>query len=127
MEEETTNEVSKRPYKIMLGDEIIVHRNDIIVGENEYTFYHTMLKKKDKEGKDIFLKKELSFKAGADIADGTKIKVLDFFEDARPNKNDKYNPIWRLFILDYEIIQEAGAYRTEQDEIASYQEVDPFY
>ena len=71
-------------------------------------------------------KKELSFKAGVEIEDGTRIKVIDFFEDARLDKNNKYYPIWKLYILDFEVVQEASAYRTEQDEIESYQEQDPF-
>jgi len=127
MEEEEKKEVSRHPYKIMFGDEIIVHRNDIISGENQYTFYHTIIKKKMKNGKDLMLKKEISFKTGEDIEDGTRIKVLDFFEDGRLNKNDKYNPIWRIVITDYEVVQEASAYRTEQDEIESYQADDNFY
>lgn len=126
MEEEVKQEVIKHPYKIMYGDEITVHRNDVISNENQYTFYHTNIKKKTKGGKDLTFKKELSFKAGTDIEDGTIIKVLDFFEDARLDKNNKYYPIWKLVITDYEIIQEASAYRTEQDEIESYQEQDPF-
>jgi len=126
MEEEEKKEVSRHPYKIMFGDEIIVHRNDIISGENQYTFYHTVIKKKMKNGKDLMFKKELSFKAGVELEDGTRIKVIDFFEDARLDKNNKYYPIWKLYILDFEVVQEASAYRTEQDEIESYQEQDPF-
>lgn len=129
MEEELEEKEDKprKYYKIEVGDEILIHRNDVISGENQYTFYYTLIKKKLKNGKDLTFKKELSFKLGTDLEDGTIIKILDFYEDARLDKNNKYYPIWKLFVLDYEVVQEANAYRTEQDEIEGYQEVDPFY
>lgn len=128
MEEELQEEDRPRKYyKIEVGDEIIVNRDDIISGENQYTFYHTKIKKKIQNGKELTFKKELSFKTGTDIADGTLIKVLDFFEDVRLDRHNKYYPVWKLFILDYEVVQEANAYRMEQDEIEGYQEQDPFY
>ena len=127
--EEEVQEQEGRPrkyYKIEVGDEIIVNRNDVISGENQYTFYSTTIRKKLKNGKEITFKKELTFKIGTDLEDGTLIKVLDFYEDARLDRNNKYYPIWKLCILDYEVIREASAYRTEQDEIESYQE-ESFY
>ena len=116
----------KKYYKIEVGDEIIIHRNDVISGENQYTFYHTEIKKKLKNGKYLTFKKELGFEIGTDIEDGTLIKVLDFYEDARLDRKNPYYPIWRICILDYEIIQEANAYRTEQEELENYQE-ESFY
>lgn len=127
MEEELQDEKPRRHYKIEVGDEIIVNRDDIISGENQYTFYHTKIKKKIQNGKELTFKKELSFKTGTDIADGTLIKILDFFEDVRLDKHNKYYPVWKLFILDYEVVQEANAYRTEQNELESYQVEDDFY
>lgn len=129
MEEELQDkeEKPKRYYKIEVGDEIVVYRDDIISGENQYTFYSTKIKKKFKSGKSIEFKKELSFPVDTDLASGTIIKILDFYEDARIDKNNRYYPIWKLYILDYEVVKEANAYRTEQDEIESYQIEDPFY
>ena len=128
MEEELQEEEKpKRHYSIEIGDEIVVYRDDIISGENQYTFYHTKIKRTFKSGKSIEFKKELSFKSDVDLENGTIIKVLNLNEDARLDKNNKYYPIWKYWITDFEVVQEANAYRTVQDEIESYQEVDPFY
>lgn len=128
MEEELEQqERPKRHYSIEIGDEIMVFRDDIISGENQYTFYHTKIKKRLKNGKEIIFKKELSFKSDVSIENGTLIKVLDLNEDARLDRNNKYYPIWKYWITDFEVVQEANAYRTTQDEIESYQVEDAFY
>ena len=130
MEEEIQEEKEDKPkryYKIEVGDVIVVYRDDIISGENQYTFYSTKIKRKFKSGKSIEFKKELSFPIDTNLATGTLIKVLDFYEDARIDKKNKYYPIWKLCIRDYEVVQEANAYRTEQDEIESYQAEEEFY
>lgn len=124
MDEEEKEQKPKRHYCIEVGDEIVVYRDDIISGENQYTFYHTKIKKKYKSGKSIEYKKELSFKQGVDLEDRTLIKVLDLSEDARTDKRNKYYPIWKYWINDFEVVQEASAYRTTQDEIESYQELE---
>ena len=116
--------VPYKPYKVMPGDEIIVHRDDIVKDENQYTFYSVKFKKKTKDGKELWRKKNLVFDMDTDLLDGSTIKVLNFYEDSRENPKDKYNPIWLLRILDYEVVVDARAYRDEQEEIASYQ--DPF-
>lgn len=119
--EEEKEQRPKKYYKIEVGDEIVVYRDDIISNENQYTFYHTRIKKKLKNGNSLTFKKELSFPIETNLENETVIKVLDFYEDARLDKNNKYYPIWKLCILDYEVVKEASAYRTEQDEIESYQ------
>lgn len=128
MEEEQQESKPKRYYRIEVGDEIVVYRNDVISGENQYTFYHTKIKKKLKNGNSLTFKKELSFpkEIETNLENETIIKVLDFYEDARLDKNNKYYPIWKLCILDYEVVREASAYRTEQDEIENYQD-ESFY
>ena len=114
-----------RHYMIEPGDEILIYRDDVISGENQYTFYSTKIKKSFPSGKSIEFKKELSFPSETDLENGTLIKVIDFDEDARIDKKNRFYPIWKLYIKDYEVIREASAYRTEQDEIESYQN-DPF-
>ena len=121
-EEQRQEDKPTKPYKIMPGDEIVVYRSDAVVNDISYTFYYCKLKMKGRDGKDWFPKKELAFKSGVNIPNGTPIKVLKFFENARPNKNDPYNPIWRLFILDYDVVMEADAYKNEQEELESYQQ-----
>ena len=126
MEEEEQNVKPKRHYSIEIGDEIVVYRDDIISGENQYTFYHTKIKKRLKNGKELTFKKELSFKSDVDLENETLIKVLGLNEDARLDKNNKYYPIWKYWITDFEVVREASAYRTEQEELESYQE-ESFY
>lgn len=125
-EEKQQEEKPRRHYAIEIGDEIIVYRDDIISGEFQYTFYHTKVTRLYQSGKKMDFKLELSFKGEVDIEDKTLIKVLDLREDARLDKKNKYYPIWKYWILDYEVVREASAYRTEQHEIESYQE-ETFY
>lgn len=94
----------KRHYKIEPGDIFYVKRRDI----NGYTFYKIAICKKKQDDTKEYFDKNIAFKKGTDIADGTKIRILDFFEDVRENKNDKYNPIWSIFITDFEIIEESN-------------------
>jgi hypothetical protein len=117
--------VPYKPYKIMPNDEIVVHRTDIVKDENNYTFYYVKFKKKTKDGKELWRNKGLTFNMGTDLPEGTTIKVLNFYEDSRENPKDKYNPIWFLRIIDYEVVLDAKAYKNEQEELASYQ--DPYY
>ena len=122
MEEEQQEDKPRRHYSIEIGDEIMVYRDDIISGENQYTFYHTKIRRTFKSGKSIDFKRELSFKSDVNLEDKTLIKVLDLNEDARLDKNNKYYPIWKYWITDFEVVRETSAYRTEQDELESYQE-----
>ena len=124
MEEEQVEKKEQKPYKIMPGDEVIVHRQDVVSGENQYTFYNVKFKKKTKNGQDIWRSKGIVFDVGTDIPDGSTIKVLKFYEDSRDNPKDKYNPIWYLRILDYELVIDARAYKDEQEQLEAYQNVD---
>lgn len=124
MDEEKQQEFTKRPYKIMPGDEIVVHRDDVISNNISYTFYYVNIKKKMQSENAVWFKKELSFKTGTDIPDGTVVKLIDFFEDVRMDKHNRYYPVWKLFVLDYEVVMDADQYRAEQQEIESYQNVE---
>ena len=124
MEEEQQQERENKPYKIMPGDEVIVHRQDIIKDENKYTFYNVKFKKKTKNGLDSWRSKGLVFNRDVDIDDGTTIKIKRFYEDSRENPKDKYNPIWFLRVLDYDVVVDASAYRNEQNELEDYMQVD---
>lgn len=98
-------EVVKRPYKIMLGDTIYVHRKDV----REYTFYTTNIKQKLQDGTEMILEKRLNFPKGAEIQNGEKIKILDMFENGYKPKNS-YDVIWSLFIKEYEVIPEENVF-----------------
>lgn len=91
----------RRHYKVEVGDYVIIHKKTF----GEYNFYSINLGKKKPDGQYEYYPKSVMFKKGTDLEDGTRIRILDFFEDVRKNKRDLYNPIWSLFILDYEIIQ----------------------
>lgn len=90
--------VNKHPYKVMIGDEIMVFRSEF----NGKAFYKAQFTKTNWDKTKSKFYKELRFKKGVDLPNNTLIKVVDMFEDVRENKNDKYNPIWSLFITEFE-------------------------
>lgn len=92
-------EVVKRPYKIMLGDTIVVNRKDV----REYTFYTTTVRQKLQDGTETRLEKRLSFPKDTSLADGTRIIIKDMIENGYKPKNS-YDVQWSLFISDFEII-----------------------
>lgn len=113
MEEET-----RRTYKIEIGDEIIINRRDV----KEYTFYSTMVNKKNKDGTTTQLEKKLIFAGKPDIPNGTKIKILEMFEDGYLPPNT-YNVIWELVITNYQVvdtIDSASAYNEYNDAVADF-------
>lgn len=91
----------KRHYKIEPGDNIYVYRNQ--VGDN--VFYKTMVSNTNKDGTKARFYKEIKFKSGVSLDNKTLIKVNEFFECVRNNPNDKYNPIFYLLILDFDILE----------------------
>lgn len=90
-------EVKKHAYKVEIGDEIIVWKNEV----NNNTFYNVQVQKKNYDGTKEKFYKNLKFRKGVDLLSGSKIRIIDMFEDVRTNPNDKFNPIWSLFILDF--------------------------
>lgn len=126
------NESESRPrknYKIIVGDTITVFKQEA----GKHTFYKTPIAKKNYDGTTSYYNKRLWFKKDVDIPNNSKIKVLDFFEEVRENYNDKYNPTFGLFILDYELIDKnmvsnsINAYNmqiSEQDKISDIEKVE---
>ena len=91
----------KRHYKVEPGDNLVVYRQDI----NGISYYKTMVTKTNQDGTKSRFYKEIRFKKGVEITNKTMIKVNDFFEDIRQNPRDKYNPIFSLVILDFEVLE----------------------
>ena len=91
----------KRPYKIMIGDNIIVYRNDV----NGNAYYKAMLTKTKQDGTKARFYKDLRFRNGVNLQNKTMIKINNMFEDVRENPKDKFNPIFSLVILDFEVVE----------------------
>lgn len=120
IEDQRNEDASPRPYKINIGDTIQVHRQDVITAQNKhYVFYSTKCKKTEVSGRVGYYKKGLAFKKNVDLKDKTWIKIRNMFEDARVNTKDRYEPIWFLFITDFDIISEQ---ETEDNVIEAYQD-----
>ena len=95
-------ETPKRHYKVEVGDVVTVKRQDV----REYTFYKIALSKKMYDGTKAYFDKNIAFPKGTDMQDGTKIRILDFFEDVFARPNDKYNANWTLFIKEWEVVED---------------------
>lgn len=117
-----------RPYKIMPNDCVYVRRNDVVSSDGvPYTFYYINIPVK-KKGKAIQFKKEIQFKEEVSLLDNTKIRLINFSEKVRMDKQMKYYPVWGLFINEFEVIDEPNYYEMQND-IEDYQGAneDPFY
>lgn len=90
----------KRYYKIEPGDKVKIKRTDF----NGYTFYKVPLTKKNKNGVKETYEKTVVFPKDTDIPDGSYVRIKDFYEDMYFGKVDKYNPIWTIRVLDYELL-----------------------
>lgn len=95
---ENENRENNRPYKINIGDVIEVKRNDVLWKGQNLTFYKTYIQ----HGKEQYYK-NLKFRRGVEVEDGTFIRILDFFET--PRHKDKFNDEWSIMIMDYEIAE----------------------
>ena len=95
-------ENKQRYYKIEVGDVIEITRNEY----QGRVFYKTPIKKLNVYDKEEIYEKTIRFKANVDIPDHTFIKVLDFMEDVYYRRNDRFNAVWHIVILDYEIVEE---------------------
>lgn len=104
VEYETTDK-KKSPYKINIGDEVKVHRFDYQKEKVVIPLYWVTILKKE-FGRKTFYRKMLKFRKDVSIKDGTIIRINDMFEDAMVNSKDKYNAVWCLFILDFDIVEE---------------------
>lgn len=97
-------EKTKRPYKIMLGDVVTIYRSDY----QNFTFYKVKMVKKNVDGTFTDGWKNVRFPKDVDIPDGTKIRIIDMFEDFY-NK-DKYTTIFTLFINEHEVVDVEQSY-----------------
>lgn len=95
------NNMPPRPYKIMLGDSIIVYRTEY----NNNVYYKTMITKKKQDNTKERFYKEIRFRKGVNLPNKSMIKIKNMFEDVRNNPKDAYNPIFSLVILDFDIVE----------------------
>lgn len=113
-------ERKNKVYKIEIGDTITVFRRDITYQNgNQQTFYSSAIKQKQQDGTDKFFYKPIRFKKGVEIKNKSKIKINSMFENIRENPNDKYNAIYELFIMDYDLVSDGDAYQEYHNETAN--------
>lgn len=98
-----------RPYKIMVGDTIRVFRREVDYNGKTLVFYSTPIKKKEYDGTFNYYYKNIKFRKGVDLQNKCTIKINNMFEDVSKNTKDNYNPIWSLFISDYELVEESSS------------------
>lgn len=91
-------------YKIMTGQELYVFRNEYA----GTTYYKVKLSKKNYDGTKSTCYKNIRFKKGVDIPNGTKIKVLGGFEDFYVPPQDKFHPVFSVFITDFVVTEESN-------------------
>lgn len=72
---------------------------------NGVKYYKIMIQKKNYDGTKTNFYKQVRFVKCKGPDDGEIIKIKKGFEDVRENKNDRYNPIWELVIMEYEVVQ----------------------
>lgn len=105
MGEEIKEEIKpKRHYRIEAGDKIKIKRTEY----KDFIFYKTAISKKNQDGIIETFDKILNFPKDTDLPNGTTIIIKDFFEDCYMGKADKYNAIWTIRVLDYEVVEETS-------------------
>lgn len=72
---------------------------------NGVKYYKIMIQKKNYDETKTNFYKQVRFVKCKGPNDGEIIKIKKGFEDVRENKNDRYNPIWELVIMEYEVVQ----------------------
>lgn len=72
---------------------------------NGVKYYKIMIQKKNYDGTKTNFYKQVRFVKCKGPDDGEIIRIKKGFEDVRENKNDRYNPIWELVIMEYEVVQ----------------------
>lgn len=97
--------IEDKHYKVKCGNEYYVRKKTIESGDLVISNYYIVCKKRI-DGRDVSFPKKVRFRSGVELKDNTKIVIKDFFEDVMENKKDKFNPIWHIFIKDFEIIEE---------------------
>lgn len=102
--DEENRKANPRPYRINIGDIIKINRQDITYNNRNYTFYSTTVPIRNSKREITTYKKNINFKLGVEVSNGTYIKINNMREKARINKKDKYEPVWFLFISDFDIV-----------------------
>lgn len=72
---------------------------------NGTRFYKIMIQKKNYDGTKTNFYKQIRFAKCTPPLDGEIIRIKKGFEDVRENRNDRFNPIWEIVVLEYEKIQ----------------------
>lgn len=111
-----TNEKTRKPYKVNIGDTIKIKRKEI----DGKMYYSTSVNQKQFDGTKKYYNKRLNFRKGVSIPNDTRIKILDMFENMWDNPKDPYNPVSILMILDYEIIKNSE--QIEEEALEEYRE-----
>ena len=90
-------------YRIRCGYYYPVYKQEV----HNKVFYKIPITKSNIDGTKITAYKNISFvgKQEVDIKDGDLIKPLKIFEDFYFRKEDKYNPVFTLKILEWETMQ----------------------
>ena len=95
-----TVEEHRNPYKINIGDTILIERSDVDWKGHTLTFYKTPINTMI-NGKEETFYKQIYFKKDVDLLNGTKIVIKNMFEAMR--HKDKYNDTFGLRIVDFDI------------------------
>lgn len=96
-------------YKIKSGITYTVKRQDY----NGKTFYSIGVSKVEADGTTSWANKQVSFPAGTDLKDRTKIKINRAFEDFFFRKGDKFCPVFKLVVTDFEIVGQSDEVRNQ--------------
>lgn len=104
-EEKQETFIEDRHYKIKCGNEYFVRKKSINRGDYVINNYYIPCIKK-MNNRNLTYYKKVRFKSGVELKDNTKILIKSMFEDVQDNPNDKFNPIWHLFVMDFDIVQE---------------------
>lgn len=105
MEYKAPEEYKRQPYRINIGDVIKVHRKEFESKGNRCVFYKTILRYKAKNGKQLFLEKNLYFADNQDLPNNCSILIKGMYETGYQNSK-MYYPAWGLAITDYEIVND---------------------
>lgn len=96
-----TEEEEKIYRKIEAGKKYRVFRND--VGENAY--YRISISQTKVDGSKERFYEKVTFKKGVVLDNQTDIIIKKAYENVMANTKDEYNPIFYLFITDFDIVE----------------------
>lgn len=94
-------------YKIVCGNAYVVYRNEY-AGHVFYKIQVTKTDSRDGGNTKVIAYKTIAFRnkeKDCDIPNGTMIVPKKLFEDFYFKDGDKYNAIWTVVILDWDIVK----------------------